>query len=117
AARMATEAGLAPVVVVTGDLHTEIENEMSGLPVAAIHHTGWRAGVGSSIRVGLAHAEALNPSLAALIILVCDQPYLNSEVLRSLVEKREESQKHIVACTYADTVGVPVIFDRSIFPH
>jgi molybdenum cofactor cytidylyltransferase len=46
---------------------------------------------------------------------VCDQPFLDIGTIHRLIEGYEMKKKHIVASTYADTVGVPALFDRSLF--
>lgn len=117
AARTACAVGCAPVIVVAGDEWERIEKELSPLGVELRIHAEWRRGIGSSIRAGVAHALALAPSLDALVLMVCDQPFVTTEVLTALLTARAKTQKRAIACTYAGTVGVPVLFDRTLFPQ
>jgi len=48
-------------------------------------------------------------------LLVCDQPGVNANTIRNLIKLREETKKSIVASRYANTLGVPALFDRSLF--
>jgi molybdenum cofactor cytidylyltransferase len=49
------------------------------------------------------------------VLLVCDQPAVDARVIQRLIALRETSGKSIVASSYADTLGVPALFTRSIF--
>lgn len=116
AARSACSAGCAPVVVVVGDAPRPIEKELQPLAVHLCHHTAWQLGIGSSVRTGVARALDLDPSLNALVLMVCDQVFATAEIIRALVAAHERTQKRIIACTYGGTLGVPALFDRSFFP-
>ena len=49
------------------------------------------------------------------MLLVCDQPAVDARVIERLMALFETTGKNIVASSYADTFGVPVLFARSIF--
>ena len=53
--------------------------------------------------------------IAAVLLLVCDQPAVDERVIERLFATREATKKDIVASSYADTVGVPALFHRSLF--
>lgn len=111
----AKEAGCTPVAVVVGAEHDAIEDELQQTSVLIVKNVDWRRGLGTSIRAGVQSLVAANPALDALTLLACDQPMLGSPIIRELIEAREGSGKPIVASSYANTVGVPAIFDRSCF--
>lgn len=117
AARAAVDAGCAPVIVVTGEAHGRIERELAGLAVRVHHHAQWPRGIGSSLRAGVEHALLFAPSLDALVLMVCDQPNVTAEVLTALIRARADSPHPAAASTYADTLGVPAIFARALFPQ
>ena len=52
-----------------------------------------------------------------VIISVCDQPFVSVDLFREMIDTYRQSQQPIVACTYGDVVGTPVLFHRSIFPE
>ena len=79
-------------------------------------HPQWSAGLGSSIGVGVQHVidSATDPDAA--ILLTCDQPFVSAAALGQLIQLRLTTGKPIVASSYAATLGIPALFDRSCFP-
>lgn len=110
----ADAAGCAPIVVVAGDHRERVARELADLPVTVLHHPQWRRGIGSSLRAGVAQASAIAPALDALIIMVCDQPFVSARILKALIDARAKSQKPGAACAYGGTIGVPAMFSRSL---
>jgi molybdenum cofactor cytidylyltransferase len=128
--RVAAEAGCDPILVVVGenseairlalDIRDSRISSFSGLergtrprPGPTIIENGeWRRGVGTSIRRGL---EQLPNFVEAAVLLTCDQPYLDASIVSQLMAALAETGKPIVASSYADTLGVPALFDRSCF--
>jgi molybdenum cofactor cytidylyltransferase len=53
--------------------------------------------------------------IEASVLLVCDQPAVDARVIQRLIALRETTGKSIVASSYADTLGVPALFTRSVF--
>jgi molybdenum cofactor cytidylyltransferase len=49
-------------------------------------------------------------------LLTCDQPLVDSAVIAELVQTQKRTGKPIVASSYANTLGIPAIFDKSCFP-
>ncbi len=116
AARAALGAGCLATVIVTGDEHEQIGLELSGLDVRMRHHREWQRGIGSSIRAGVEEVLLHHPALDAVLIMVCDQPFVSAELLVALICARAQARTKAAACTYAGTTGVPALFDRSLFP-
>ena len=112
----AIQARCAPVVVVTGEDPAQVTLERSGLTVSIAVNPHWQSGLGSSIVVGIRHAMNLAPDLDAALLLTCDQPFVNAAVLAQLIQLRLTTGKPIAASAYAETLGVPALFDRSCFP-
>ena len=52
---------------------------------------------------------------SAFIALLCDQPFVTPELLHALVETWRQTGQPIVACEYEGDVGVPALFDQSLF--
>jgi len=111
----AMEAGCAPVVVVTGEDSARIGLELSGLAVSIAMNPNWQSGLGSSIVVGVRHAINLAADVDAALLLTCDQPFVNVAVLTQLIQLRVTSGKTIIASAYAETLGIPALFDQSCF--
>jgi len=94
-------------------IQKEIENE----PVRIVINPEWAEGMASSIRKGLEKILEQEPNTSQLLLLVCDQPFVNSALLEKMMEKHRESAKPIVACAYKGTLGTPVLFSSSFFPE
>jgi molybdenum cofactor cytidylyltransferase len=114
----AIEAGLAsgcrPMVVVLGanadKIHLPIEHE----DVDILINKDWAEGMASSIRLAIKHVEK-DAAVKGAIIMLCDQPYVNVELLERLQKKQLETEKPIIACIYNYVIGVPALFDRLLF--
>ena len=113
--RAATEAGLASIVVVAGESAAAIKNELRETSAAVIENGEWQRGLGTSIRCGLQELRALVPDLDAVVILACDQPFVEASTIAALIAEHDRSGKPMVASSYASTLGIPVLFDRSCF--
>ena len=85
------------VMVVTGASKEIIEKELSGKKVHTHYNANWSTGMGSSISSAVAGMMVLHPALDALLITVCDQPFLDAHILASLVEEHIRTGKSIVA--------------------
>ena len=113
--RLASEAGCAPVRVVTGAHAERVCDELRGLDgVETIHHPGWEEGIGSSIATGI-QTFYNEPSIRAALLLTCDQIHLNVSVVRRLCEAFDGVPLRTVASAYALTVGIPALFERGWF--
>ena len=77
----------------------------------------WQRGIGSSIRCGIPGLLKSAPDVEASVLLVCDQPAVDARIIERLIALRETTRKSIIASRYADTLGVPALFDRSFFPE
>lgn len=113
AARAALEAGCRPVVVVTGANAELSRGELEALDVREVFNPLWETGMASSIRAGL---EALiSVGAGAVVLLLCDQPHVNADVITRLVEAMRNSARPLVASVYGGSSGVPAVFDQSLF--
>jgi molybdenum cofactor cytidylyltransferase len=111
----ANAAGCAPIVVVVGADAAQITSALAGLSVSIAEHQNRSNGLGSSIAVGVEHVANIAADLDAVILLTCDQPFVNAAALRQLIQLHLETGKPIVASAYAETLGIPALFDRSCF--
>ena len=111
----AAEAGVRPIVVVTGAEADEISKEIKNENVEIVFNKDWEQGMASAIVVGVKKAITLNKNIEKVIIAVCDQPFVSSSVFQQLFQKQNTSAKHIVASAYADTIGTPALFTEKYF--
>jgi molybdenum cofactor cytidylyltransferase len=123
--RAAAEAGCDPIIVVVGAISDSIRSELAirdsriasssagDEPRATVvENEQWQDGLGTSIRRGLAQ---LPRSVDAVVLVACDQPFVDAVVVAKLISAFEKTRKPIVASSYANTLGVPALFDRSCF--
>ena len=113
--RTALEAGLDPVIVVTGANRENVEAAIEDLTAKVMANKDWPEGQGSSIKKGVQVLNFENPVGAAIFLLV-DQPQVTASILRALIEKHAEGLYPVVAPIVIDRRANPVLFDRVTFP-
>ena len=108
--RVAREASLSPVIVVSRANADCTKTGDSGSPViTAINHEP-DEGLASSIRCGIAAAS--DHGVAGAVILACDQPTLRADHLRALVD----DESRTTGSAYGGSIGVPAYFPTASFP-
>jgi molybdenum cofactor cytidylyltransferase len=115
----ASEAGCQPILVVlaSSELVQGISSELKDTGATIIANPNWKCGIGTSIRAGIQHLIETAPGIEATVLLACDQPFVDRAVIEGLIILHHETRKPIVAASYAGTLGVPVLFDRNLFPE
>src|SRR2546423_3951226 len=116
AAETAMASACRPIVIVTGAMHEELLPEIRGLEVITERNVEWQRGMGTSLRAGLRGMLRHQPDAGAAVILLCDQPHVNGDVLSALVEAHRATAKPVIASAYAGTFGPPCLFAASQFP-
>jgi molybdenum cofactor cytidylyltransferase len=111
----AVRAGVEPIVVVTGAFAQEVRAALPDKSIEIVFNPLWETGMASGLAAGLARILMLRPDIKAVIVAVCDQPYISAALLRQLVDKRQATGKGIIASGYADTSGTPVLFSQRYF--
>ncbi len=104
-----------PLVVVVGSENEKTEGEIADLSLTTCLNPDWRSGMSSSIKVGLNELLLKEPQIDAVIITLCDQPFVDADTIAHLVAIFKETRKSIVAAKYAGVVGVPALFSREMF--
>jgi len=118
AIHVAVAAGFRPVVVVVG-AHADRIRQAVALPagVCWVENPRWPEGMSTSVRTGLAALVEAAPSVAGALLMACDQPYVSASLLRRMAAAYRRTGAAVVACAYGGTLGVPALFDRSLFPE
>ena len=108
------DAGLRSIVVVLGDRAAEVRAavDLSGVTVA--ENPGFAEGMASSLRVGVAAAA---PSAAHVMIVLADQPFVESDTLRRLATRAAQGDGAIFIPTYKGVWGNPVVFASRLAPE
>jgi molybdenum cofactor cytidylyltransferase len=114
-ARSAIDAACRPVVVVTGASAAASRKALRGLEVSEVKNEQWESGMSSSVRVGIEAVVATNPKTVAVVLMVCDQPFVAREIIVGLVRAHWKTKCSIVASRYGRSYGVPALFSRAHF--
>lgn len=93
-------------------------NENWVLPsnVMQVRNENAQEGMASSIHAGLKKLEEHFPAIETVIITVCDQPFITVALLQDLISQYQQTLLPIIACTYGDSIGTPVLFHKTMFP-
>ncbi|NJP11013.1 MAG: nucleotidyltransferase family protein [Leptolyngbyaceae cyanobacterium RU_5_1] len=118
--RYAVETAIAsvchPILVVLGAYADHIKPELKSPNLQVIENPRWTHGMSTSIRIGVEGLKAENPSVKAVVLMVCDQPLVSTQLINQLVEYYQAMKGLIVAAEYAGILGVPALFDHTLFP-
>lgn len=94
--------GADPVVVVTGAVTVSLPG------VVTVHNPDWRAGMGSSLRTGLATLPA---DSAAVVVALVDQPLIGAEAVGRLISAFLD-RPGLIAAGYHGKRRNPVLIPR-----
>ena len=111
-AHHALEAGLAPLIVITGAYHDRVIQSLEDLPVKIVHNPDWQQGQSTSMKAGL---KALPDQCDSVMFLLSDQPQISSELIRQLMARYAQNRKLITAPMVDGQRGNPILFDRQVF--
>lgn len=101
-------------LTVLGSHYQKVGEEIKYLKTQSLFNLDWNKGMGNSIKFGLHEIHKLHPDLNAIIIMVCDQPFVSGELLNKMIDAYHRGHP-LVAAAYGSTVGVPALFDRQYF--
>jgi len=113
---VAHEADVSTIVVVVGAHAYSMNNDVSTKSVF-VTNSNWKEGMASSIQLGIKSLLDRDAETEGAILMVCDQPYVNSLLLNTLIETYKTTGKQIVASGYDNTFGPPVFFHKLFFPE
>lgn len=106
------QAGLQPIVVVTGAYSQLVENAISDLPVMVVHNPHWEMGLSTSVKCGLA---GVADQVGAAVFLMSDVPQVPQEVIERLVSAHPKKAGTIYSTASQGQLVNPVLFDRRCF--
>lgn len=113
AANVAMETGLGPVTVVLGASADACASALDGLSVRTIWNPNWKDGMGGSIAKGV---ESLwEEDLEAVLVMLCDQPFVDTSALHDLVTEWKIGGHEIVASSHDEASGPPALFSSTLF--
>ena len=111
----ANDANANPVIVVLGANAALLEKEIEEKKVHIVENKEWKEGMASSVRSGLSTLLRVAPSSDAVIIMVCDQPFVSSSLINELINTQKNTGKPIVTSQYEKAIGPPALFYKTVF--
>jgi len=113
--QVAIDTGATSIIAVLGANANFFIKKTANQLIEVILNEQWAEGMASSIRCGINKLLETAPEINAAIIMVCDQPYVTTKLLKDLVIKFQETGKPIIASSYKNNQGTPALFDKTIF--
>jgi molybdenum cofactor cytidylyltransferase len=113
AAELALDVCNAGVSVVVGASSSQVTAELEGLSATIVYNNNWQTGMGSSLKAGI---QASSKDADGLLLMLCDQPGIESDDLIRLVNVWQNQPDNPAAAAYSGTVGVPAILPAAMLP-
>jgi len=105
---------LCELIVVVGFAGERVRRALAGLDVHLVENPHFREGQSTSVKAGLA---AVAPTADGALFLPVDQPFLTSAIIDQIIEAYQQTRAPIVLPAFQGRRGMPVLFDRSLFPE
>ena len=102
------------LVVVLGANADLIQTGFDNPNTPFIVNADWQNGMSSSMQAGLRFLME-KEEIDQVLLMLCDQPFVDASLLDQLITTKETSGKGIVAAAYSNTLGVPALFDKRYF--
>ncbi len=99
------------IVVVLGHEADRVRDSVSFDGARAVVNPAYTDGMSTSLRAGV---RAADPRSDGLLIVLGDQPFVESATINRLIERRNGSHAKILIPTYEGARGNPVLLDRSL---
>jgi molybdenum cofactor cytidylyltransferase len=116
--RIVAEEALAsratPVIVVAGHQRQEVEKVLAGLPVRFVDNPDFAAGLGTSLRAGIAAVPA---DADGAVVCLGDMPQVDASLIDRLIAAFDPDRGALVIVpTFEGKRGNPVLWSRRFFP-
>jgi len=108
----ALQAGLNPVLVVTGAQKDAIQKVLTYLPVEFAHNQDWQQGQGTSVKLG---TQEVCSRSGGILFLLADQPQIPIPLMRALMDAHTQSLNPITGPMIDGQRANPVLFDQVTF--
>lgn len=103
------QIGCRPIIIVLGNDAAEIRPSLEGLAVSIQLNPRPQDGLLSSLRIGL---KTLHPECAGFFFCLVDHPAVNTDTLRLMLEKWQQSPDLAVRPVLKERRGHPVLMGR-----
>ena len=102
-------------IVVLGAGNETILQDVDSKIADIVINPDWEQGMASSVKSGITALQTLYPQIQSALLMLCDQPFVTTQLLQQLIENGGGDERIIVASAYNDTIGVPVYFGKAWF--
>jgi len=113
AVETAVSTACETILVVLGGNADTIIPTISNIKVNVIENIDWAGGMSTSIKSGIIEIQKINPAINAVILMLCDQPFVDTHLLNMLILSQTKSG--IAACAYNGTIGPPALLNKIYF--
>ncbi len=103
------------IIVVLGYASELITEAIDTTGLQIVVNDDWPTGMASSVKAGMKAIADSSFTVDKVILLVCDQPYIEAKIIDDLFDQQRQSGKPVVASVYGGKHGVPALFDKSYF--
>ena len=100
------------VVAVIGSDAPTVRAALDGTRAEIVENPEWREGLSTSLRYGVA---SVSPNTEAVIVALADQPDVQPDIVRRLVDVWRDSGRSIVTARYRGVRAPPVLLSRAVF--
>src|SRR5690606_16911655 len=108
-----TKAGY--ILAVLGANADKITKKTDLAGIDHIINPSWESGLGGSLALGASFLLERGKSFDGILIMLCDQPLIDTVYLNLLISRFKEGKKNIIATQYGNGTGVPAIFRSTYF--
>lgn len=114
AIKAGSESNVSNTFLVLGANYDQILEMTETNSVEVIRNLSWEKGLGNSIAFGAKHILESNTKVDGILLMLADQPLIDSNYLNSIIAKFESGNNQIIASSYkSGKKGVPALFDIS----
>lgn len=106
------ESGIEDIVLVLGAHAEKIKKTVNLGELRIVVNVGWQTGKAGSIRAGI---NAISPSAEGVMIFLCDQPYLTSDLIKAIIQAENDTKENIIAPVIGEQIINPVLFKKEVF--
>jgi len=103
------------IVTVLGHYFDQMSAHCNTHKIPFVLNEAYEIGMSSSIQCGLSYLLSHFPQINMVLILLADQPKINTEHISALLHKVKSSKSLMVCTAYSATFGVPAVFKKEYF--
>ena len=104
------------IILILGAHFDDIKSNIDTTGVTVIHNKNWKNGLGNSISCGINHIMKSYPQFENVLIMLADQPLIDSNYLNEMIETQHSNPDKIICTAYQNKrLGVPAIFNKVYF--